>query len=590
MPGLIRFANWPYQKEPLDMMADPDVREITLMWGAQVGKTQIMNCGLGYFIEHDPQSQMVMHPTQGDLGMWLETKFNPMVSSNEVIADRIAKARGRDGVNNQRMKSYPGGFLMFAWSGSPNTMRGRSAPKIHLDEVDGYEHTIEGDPISLIEQRQATFGDQRLLMKTSTPTLKGSSRIERSFMSGDRRRFFIPCPHCAKMQTLKWSNVRWDKDENGENLPETAAYACDGCGCLINDGQKLAMLRAGQWRAERPFRGHASFHINELYSPMRKFGDVVASFLKKKEANDMQTFVNVSLAETWEEEGEQIDGAALVSRVEKYRATVPTGGVVLTAGIDMQTDRLEVEVVAWGLGEESWSIEHRQIWGDPLRDDVWEELDAMLSETWQHESGAQMAIHASCLDTGGTTGYTQRAYEYARGKTGRRLFAIKGVGGWGRPVVTAPTQQRSGQKVRRIALFTVGVDEAKLIVMRRLGILKPGAGHCHFPDDRDAEWFHQMTAERLTTRYVRGFAVREWHKRRDRNEALDCRVYAFAALKIVNPNIKKLAEKLAAEAVEPESAVNSPEEEEEEVIENPQGRKRRHTPRRKSGGWMHGYK
>lgn len=544
IPGLIRFDNAPYQREPLDMTVNPDCRRITLMWGAQVGKTLLALCAQGYHIAVRPSSQMMMQPSQGDLQTWLETKFQPLVDANEELAETIAKPRGRDGVNNQRMKSYPGGFLMFAWSGSPKTMRGRSAPFIVCDEVDGYDRTPEGHPVSLLWQRAATFGDRRKLLEISTPTIKGASYIENAFEAGDQRRFYVPCPHCGHEQTLRWAQVHWQKDDAGSHLPETAAYVCESCGAAWNDGERIAAIRKGRWIAAKPFRGHASYHLNELYSCFRRLWEIVESFLEKKATNDLQTFTNVSLAETWEETGDKVDSAGLMQRAAKFPAPVPAGGVYLTAGVDMQMDRLEVETVAWGVGEQSWSVDYKVLWGDPLHGDVWDDLDDYLSQTWLHESGAQVAISAACVDTGGASGgYTQAAYEWLRGKQSRRIFAIKGLPGWGRPIVTSPSRKRTGKKQRPVDLFGVGVDEAKLIVMRRLAIAEPGPGYCHFPDDRDAEYFQQLTAETLRTRYVKGAPVREWHQVRDRNEALDCRVYAFAALKILSPNLVRIAER-----------------------------------------------
>lgn len=545
--GLIRFANAPYQRDPIDMSARPDCFRISLMWSAQVGKTQTALCVQAFRIAQDPTSQIMMQPSEGDLKTWLETKFNPLVESNKQLGELIAKPRGRDGVNNQRIKSYPGGFMMFSWSGSPKTMRGRSAPLVICDETDGYDKTSEGHPVSLLWQRAATFGDQRLLFEISTPTFKGASHIESSFDQGDQRRFYVPCPHCNAMQTLKWQNVTWAQDEDGTHLPETARYTCDSCGVLWNDGERIAAIRNGEWIASKPFRGHASYHLNEMYSVFRKLSDIVQSFLDKKAANDLQTFVNVSLAETWEEEGEKVDAHALIERTETFIAPVPAGGVYLTAGVDMQTDRLELEVVAWGLGEESWSVDYKVLWGDPLCSDVWDDLDAYLSTTFLHESGAQLAISGACIDTGGTKGYTQAAYEYCRGKQGRKIFAVKGVGGWGRPIVTTPSRKKTGKKTRPVDLFTVGTDEAKLILSKRLGIERHGPGFCHFPNDREAEYFHQLTAEKLMLRYVKGFPVRDWHKTRERNEALDCRNYAYACLKILNPNLKRLIDKFSSE-------------------------------------------
>lgn len=546
VPGLIRFENAPYQREPLDMLVDPDCERITLMWSAQVGKTQLALCGQGYHIAMRPASQMMMQPSETDLHMWLNTKFQPMVDTNPVLASRLAKPRGRDGVNNSTMKSYPGGFLMFAWAGSPKTMRGRSAPIIVVDEVDGYEVTAEGHPVALIWQRAATFGDAKKLLEISTPTMKGTSYIESAFLQGDQRHFFVPCPDCGEFQRLVWDRVSWTGkgDETAEQLPETARYTCACCGSLWDDGQRKAAIAQGQWRAERPFRGHASYHLSELYSMFRRLKDIVRSYLDKKASGDLQTFVNVSLAETWEETGEKADAGALRGRVEAFAAPVPMGGLVLTAGVDMQQDRLEVEIVAWGVGEESWSVDYRVLWGDPLQEDVWEELEALLASTWLHESGAQLAVMAACVDTGGTKGYTQAAYDWLKGKTGRRIFGVKGVAGWGRPIVGAPSRRKSGQRGRKIDLFPVGVDEAKLVAMRRLSVAEPGPGYCHIPDDRGAEWFEQITAEKLTLRYVKGFPVREWHQTRERNEALDCRVYALAALKIANPSMRHAARRL----------------------------------------------
>lgn len=555
VPGLIRFDNAPYQREPLDMTARPDCHRVTLMWGAQVGKTQLALCAQGFRIAQNPTSQMMMQPSQGDLQTWLETKFTPLVESTPELKKAIAKPRGRDGVNNQRMKSYPGGFLMFSWAGSAKTMRGRSAPFIVCDEVDGYDRTDEGHPVSLLWQRAATFGDQRMLLEISTPTIKGISYIEAAFDEGDQRRLHVACPHCGVLQPIRWAQVQWDKDEDGTHLPETARYVCAAhdpetgevtCGKPWTEGQRVAAIRSGVWVASKPFRGHASFHLSELYSLFRRLSDIVQSFLEKKAANDLKAFINVSLAETWEETGERVAASALMERAERYTAPVPAGAVVLTAGVDMQEDRLEVEVVGWGLGEESWSVDYKVIWGDPLQGDVWDELDDYLSQTFLHRSGAVLPISATCLDTGGRKGYTQAAYDYAKGKTGRRLFPIKGMSGWGRPIVGSPSRKKSGQRARKVDLWTVGVDEAKLIVMRRLS-LTTGPGASHFPASRDPEWFHGITAEQLVTKHVRGFAVREWHKTRPRNEPLDCRVYAYAALKIVNPNLAAYAKRLACE-------------------------------------------
>ncbi len=592
VPGPMRFDNAPYQREVIDMTANPKCNRISLMWGAQVGKTQTALAAQAFRIGFNPVSQMMMQPSQGDLTTWLETKFNPLVDANEQLQDLIAKPRGRDGVNNQRMKSYPGGFLMFSWSGSPKTMRGRSAPFIVCDETDGYDRTTEGHPVGLLWQRAATFGDQRLLLEISTPTIKGGSWIETAFEQGDQRYFYVRCPHCGHLQRLQWSQVSWIKDEDGQHLPETASYVCagSGCGTAWSDGERCAAIRraesvGGGWIADKPFRGHASYHLSELYSCFRRLEDIVQSFLDKKAAGDLQTFVNVSLAETWEEEGDKLEASVLMARASEFAAPVPMGASVLTAGIDMQTDRLEVEVVGWGLGEESWSVDYKVIWGDPLQQDVWDELDEYLDETWAHESGAELRVSAACLDTGGTVGgYTQAAYDYARKRQGRKIWAIKGVGGWGRPIVTQPTKIRQ-KGLKPVNLHPIGVDEAKVVVAQRARIPEPGPGHCHFPVDRDPAWFDMFTAETLRTKYLKGFPIREWHAVRPRNEAFDCRVYALAALRILRPNIARLLKALEAQLQEVDAEeveeVGNPPEDIEPPSEQSGGRRIKRSRRRR---------
>ena len=602
LPGLIRFDNAPYQREPLDMIADPTCRRISLQWGAQVGKTLLALCAQGFRIDQAPSSQMMMQPSQGDLQTWLETKFNPMVEACPSLRGKIAKPRGRDGVNNQRMKSYPGGFIMFSWAGSPKTARGRSAPFVVCDEVDGYDRTEEGHPVSLLWQRAATFGDRRKLLEISTPTIKGASYIEDAFQAGDRRRFHWRCPHCGEAQPMIWRQVQWER-AGEDHAPETARYACLYCGVLLEDRERIGAIRRAEdeeagWIAEREFRGHASYHLSELYSLFRRLPDIVESFLEKKAQNDLQTFVNVSLAETWEEEGDKVEADLLMKRAAPFDAEVPAGAVVLTAGIDMQEDRLELEVVGWGPGEESWSVDYRVLWGDPLQDDLWDELDEVLAMTWMHASGAALGIAAACLDTGGSAGMTSAAYKYLSRRFGRRVYGIKGVGGWGRALVDRPSGKR---RPGRPPVYPVGSDEAKLVVMRRWAIPQPGPGYCHLPLGRDPEWFAQATAEQLRTRYQRGFPVREWFNTRPRNEAFDCRVYATAALRILNPRWPALVKRLAIEeedAPAPTAPTGSGEMKtgsgdgetaEADTAPAKAAKVKRRTARpRKRGGWMKG--
>ena len=248
--GPIRFDNAPYQREPLDMTVDPSCHRITLKWGAQVGKTQLALCAQAYKIVHDPINQIMMQASESDLHKWLNTKFNPLVESSPALSERIAPPRSRKGVNNTKMKSYPGGDLIFAWAGSPKTMRGISAPFIVCDETDGYDRTAEGHPVSLLWQRARSFlrhmPDQVCLLEISTPTVRGASHIDAAYEEGDQRQFHVGCPQCGAAQVLGWSQVKWDKASDGTHLPETACYECSANGCVWDDDDRIGAIRAAE--------------------------------------------------------------------------------------------------------------------------------------------------------------------------------------------------------------------------------------------------------------------------------------------------------------------------------------------------------
>jgi phage terminase large subunit GpA-like protein len=505
------------------------------MWGAQTGKSQTQLMSIGFFIDQEPSSQMVMQPSQTDMGVWLNAKFDPMVESTPSLEDKVAKARAREGTNNQNMKSYPGGFLMCAWSGSPSTMRGRSAPKIFPDETDGYAKTAEGHPVSLLWQRAATFGDQRLLFESSTPTIKGESYIEGAFEEGDKRRLYVDCPDCGEKQYLKWSQVTWQKSDEGEHLPETAMYCCEHCASLWSDGVRHKSIRAARWIAEKPFRGHASYHLPELASTFRKLRDIVISFLEKKAAGDLQTFTNVSLAETWALEGDKQDPDQLYARREHYPAEVPANAYVITAAVDVQDDRLEIQYEAWGEGQENWKVAFDILRGDLNKPEIWKRLDAALDRKFKHETGLMLDVSGTTIDSGGH--FTQAVYDYVK-RRGFGVFAIKGSSSQDAPIVNRPTKNNLG----KVNLFSLGVHKIKSTIMQRSRILEVGHGYVHFPisDEFDREWFDQYTAEELVTKYVKGVRKEVWNKTRPRNEAFDLSGYNYACLIILNPDFGQL--------------------------------------------------
>jgi phage terminase large subunit GpA-like protein len=354
-------------------------------------------------------------------------------------------------------------------------------------------------------------------------------------MESDQRKFMVPCHDCGHKQVLSWSNVTWQDDN-----PSTGAYHCSECGSIWSDTDRHRAIRHGEWVAFAPFNGLAGFHLNGLYSPWSVLSDAIEEFLAaRKNPMRLKTFVNTFLGETWEDAGEGVDDYAVAKRKEDYEG-IPDEVVLLTAGADVQDDRVEVEIVGWGAGEESWQVDYHVIYGDPSTTQLWHKVDEVLLATYEHPSGEPMLVRATCIDTGGH--HTRAVYNYAKTRAGHRVFAIKGIGGEGKPIVGRPSKNNIG----RVPLYPIGVDTAKEVHYSRLKMDEAGPGYCHFPSKRDDEYFKQLTAEKQMIRYHKGFPSRVWVKTRTRNEALDVRVYAIAALTILNVNMDSVARKFYA--------------------------------------------
>jgi len=306
---------------------------------------------------------------------------------------------------------------------------------------------------------------------------------------------------------------------------------------------RLRSIRRGEWIASEPFAGIAGFSISGLYSPWTPLSDAAREFLEaKKLPESLRVFVNTYLNECWEDLGEQIDSLGLYDRREDYSGEIPEGVVVLTCGVDIQDDRIELEVVGFGRDEESWAIEYFILDGDPTSPRVWADLDSILKTTYQHPSGVELPIRAVAIDSGH---HTQAVYSFVKPREGRRIYAVKGIGGEGRPLVGRPSKNN----IAKVRLHSIGSNTVKELLLSRLRITEPGPGFCHFPDTYTEEYFKQITAEKRVTKYVKGFPRSEWVKTRARNEALDVRTYAIAAYALLNiPNINKVAERLRLRA------------------------------------------
>jgi phage terminase large subunit GpA-like protein len=571
-PGPWRTSRTPYLREPMDCLSTTsNVQRVVMMFAAQTGKTESGSNWLGYVIDHAPGPMLLVQPTVEMAKRLSKQRLESLISETPVLTEKIAPARSRDSGNTMFAKEFPGGMMLLTGSNSATGLRSTPCRYIFMDEIDAFPADVdgEGDPVSLAEKRATTFARRKILL-TSTPTVKDFSRIEAEYLRSDQRRYFCPCPSCGAMQWLKWPQLKWEKND-----PATAVYECEHCRERFAEIHKPALLRQGEWRATAPSDGKtAGFQLSGLYSPLGwlSWADMVDDFLRAKaDAPMLKSFVNTRLAETWEEDfASKVSADALLQRCEPYAAGVlPEGALAVTIGVDVQGgggsagDRLAVSVWAWGRDEEGWLIDHQEIAGDPCRPEVWKQLDVLVLHEWEHAGGCKLRADVICVDSGGHA--TAETYQYARERQGVGVIAIKGQSQRGKPPIGKPTKvdiNAKGQTLKRGALvFPVGGDTIKTTLFGRLKHNEPGPGYLHFHAQTGGEYFEQLTAEKQALRYVKGFPVREWVKKPSaRNEALDCMVYAYAALNRLYQRYDRrtIWDQLEKRLQDPDSATRKP--------------------------------
>jgi len=546
----------------MDACSDPGIQEVVVMAGAQLGKTEAILNIVGYHIDNDPSPILVLQPTLEMAQAFSKDRVAAgLLRSTPCLRDKVKDPRARDSGNTTLHKIFPGGAITMVGANSPSGLASRPIRVVLCDEVDRYPTSAgtEGDPIQLARKRSATFWNRKVIM-VSTPTNKGSSRIEDAYEKSDKREFYVPCKHCHHEQTLIWGNVQWQ-----ENQPDTAAYMCEECSVLWSDSDRRWSIRNGRWIANEEFKGVAGFKISGLYSPWTPLSDGVKDFLAvKKNPEQLRVWINTYLGSLWEDPGETVDDYLLSERREPME-TVPEDVMLVTAGVDVQDSRLEVSYVGWARDDESYVLGHQTLYGDPSTPNLWNTLDEELFRQFHTESGRQLGVRATCVDSGGH--FTQSVYAFCKKNYGRRIFAIKGVGGEGKAISGRPSKTNS----MKCPLFPIGVDTAKDLIFARLRIQDEGPGYIHFSDTLSDEYFRQLTAEKIVTRYHKGFKKRVFEKVRARNEALDCMVYAIAAYAIIGINVNTYADR--AESEKPVAD----EKQQKETVE--QGSKRPFVPR-----------
>jgi phage terminase large subunit GpA-like protein len=552
-PGPFRAEK--FQREMMDVFCDPLVHKIAVMKGTQIGYTDaVLNNLIGYTIDLDPKPIMMVLPGGDVVREYARKRLNPMVEATPCLRSKVKEAKSRDGGNTLKMKTFPGGFIKLANAGSGKDLRSDPIPLLLFDEVDGYEDDVggEGDPLQIGERRTDQYPDAKILYGSTPAKPKGFSKIEDLYERSDKRRFHVPCPYCGHMQVLRWRDQKtnvyrltWEKDVEGYPIPETVRFMCNGCGVGIAEHFKQRMLDSGEWLAECPGREIVGFHINALYSPWKENWAILAKEWHEAQGNQekLRAFINLRLGETFEESGDRLEAEGLGTRLEEWpEDIIPHDVAVLTAQADVQGNRIEATIEGWAAGEQSYLIHREVFWGDPSTDPgVWEQLEEFRLREWKHSCGAILRPIILVVDSGDQT---DAVYDYVlpRQNIRDRVFAIKGVDFHAKPVLV----QDGASKRHAIRLFTVATHAAKERIFSRLKMNKPEPGQpypqgwIHLPTHlANEEYLAQLTSEKKLTVTDKKTRARKvvWVKTHTRNEALDLKVYALAALFILQNHI-----------------------------------------------------
>ena len=609
--GPFRFDRAPFQREPLDCLGvDHPAQIVVLMWASGMGKSEAVgNNWIGYIADYAPAATIMAQPTIGEAEKYSKKRMRPLFAQAPLNL-KVRDARERDSGNTILLIEFPGGSLTMVGANSPNGLSGAHICNAFADEIDRWNagDDNDGDRLKMLIQRTTTYRHSRKILQTSTPTTHKSSRVEGEFANTDRRFFTVPCPHCDEFQILKWkagefsplfrhlAGGPWDNAKGGvvwdPEKPGEAKYQCAHCGILIEERAKRTMLARGRWEGtwtpSDPSR--VGFHISAIYSPWVTWGELATEFMDARGMpNLLRGFVNLKLGECWDAgEIASVEAKGLQARVESGFGRdapheVPAEACVLTAGVDIQPYRgcFMIEVVAWGPGFESWSIDWIRIDADPTLAPPkggWDELDALLlGRTYRHPTLGPMRIAASCVDTGAAT---NNVYAFIRPRQKRRVWAVKGAEDKGQPIWP---DKVSKNKSIKVDLREVNSGQAKEDIYWWLRNGQPGAGLCHFPKGRESDYFDELTAETLALDVRRGRARKRWTITSGRrNEALDTRVYAYAALLGL---IRQGAIKLRAPKISRAAAVRASQTEIDDTPAIPQATPKARPARRPAPEW-----
>ena len=564
--GPWRNSRTPYMVEIMDAFDDPRVHDLAVVAMSQTGKSELELNIIGKIIHQDPAPILYIQPNLDEAKKFSRLRVAPMIRDSAVLRRKVEDIKSRDSGNTILQKAFPGGMLTMVGSQTPSALASMPVKNVIGDEIDRWALSAgsEGDPWELAEKRTTTFYNAKRVA-VSTPTTKGASRIADLFEKGTQEKWYSQCPHCGEWHEVLFPDIKFDFEtiKNGRKVNyklNSVHWCCPSCGCLSTE--KEMRDAPAKWVAENPEaieRGRRTFWVNAFFSPWRPWDEICIKFLEvRKDPQQLKVFYNTVLGQLWEDRGDLEDEDSYLARREDYGTRedgtpveLPEGVLVLTCGVDTQDDRLEYEVVGWGRYGESWGIKKGIIMGDPNDDAPWARLDDVVSHVYRFASGRGLTISMTCVDSGGHK--TQSVYRHCRDRLSKRMFAIKGQGGDGIPFTKPPSKVKivvNGVAIGQAWLYVLGVDAGKADIMAALKVQEAGPKYCHFPKGSeqgyDLAFFNGLLSERLVMKTERGRTRWVWEKimGHERNEALDCRNYALAAFRILDPDMDAVERRL----------------------------------------------
>ncbi|MBV7529026.1 phage terminase large subunit family protein [Chitinophaga sp. sic0106] len=544
-PGRWKTSRTPYTREIMDKLSIKDpAQKVVVKKGSQVGFTEVGNNWVGYTIDMAPAAFLYIMPTDAMMKKTAKQRIEKMIEATPSLRSKIAKTRAKDSSNTLLYKEFNGGFITMVGANSPVGLSSTPIRFVYGDEIDRYPESVgdEGSAVDLADTRTSTYGSRRKVFLTSTPTRKGSSQIDIEFEKTGQRYYNVPCPLCGVLQVLQFEQLRYSPGKYRD-----VKYECPHCNGQFEERHKTKMLNAGIWMPLAPEKedGYTfGYHLSAMYSPhgMYSWAKMAQDYEDAKGSTAKTiVFTNTKLGECYDPaKGEKPSWELIYERAEDYKANTPFPSVVfITAGVDVQADRLEIEIVGWMPGRRSQSLDYIVITGNTAHDDVWTELTKLLAKTWIREGdNAILPLRTMAVDTGFNT---QRVYKFVQQHSTARVVPIKGRDKLNM-IFSAPKSVdliKAGKKAGKVKVWNIGVNLIKeelygdlhLQINHETGEVPPG--YCHFPK-RETSYFRGLTAEEMVlVTNNRNFEGFEWVKKYKRNEPLDCRVYARAAASIV---------------------------------------------------------